>query len=543
MTHSPERRRSFRPFLLIALGIVFAFSCSQAPLYYSNQNQYFLHGLANAGEGQLRDDWLANTRDPTPVFSALVTGTARWLHPWMFHGEYAVVQSLYVLALLGLFAVVAGKEVRLHRWPVYVALFVAIHSALIRWGSYRCFGWDYPWFLQAGVAGQYILGGMFQPSTFGVLLLVSVWLFSRERPYLAAIFAVLAATLHSTYLLPAALLTLGYLVTLLREKRGYQALEVAVLALVLVLPVALYVWVSFAPTSAEAFAESQAILADFRIPHHTRPDLWLDFVAGLQLAWIALGLALLWRTRLFLVLAVPSGLALLLTLAQVATGSNTLALLFPWRISAILVPIATTVILSRLVRALPSAVDGLAARTASALLVVLCVAGGLWISVERLGFQADDDALPLLDSVRHDLKPRDVYFVPVRVPARPAKTRGSLSSDFEPLAVKKQDGNVIPIDLQRFRLSTGAPIFVDFKAIPYKDADVLEWYARIRLAEQVQRWLQDGKEADAVEELHRQGITHLVAPVACKLRGEGVKMVHEDAHYRVYRLTPAAEDK
>lgn len=39
--------------------------------------------------------------------------------------------------------------------------------------------------------------------------------------------------------------------------------------------------------------------------------------------------------------------------------------------------------------------------------------------------------------------------------------------------------------MQDFRLATGAPAFVDFKAIPYQDQDVLEWYRRIKKAEKV----------------------------------------------------------
>src|SRR5262245_38939014 len=66
-------------------ALVFSLACGQAPLYYSNQNQYFLRGLAAAGHGSLHDDWLANTRDPTPVFSWLVALTARFLPPATFH--------------------------------------------------------------------------------------------------------------------------------------------------------------------------------------------------------------------------------------------------------------------------------------------------------------------------------------------------------------------------------------------------------------------------------------------------------------------------
>ena len=56
----------------ISWAFVFAVIYAQSPLYTSNQNQYFIHGLASAGYGYLQQDWLANTLDPTPVFSFLV---------------------------------------------------------------------------------------------------------------------------------------------------------------------------------------------------------------------------------------------------------------------------------------------------------------------------------------------------------------------------------------------------------------------------------------------------------------------------------------
>src|SRR5579883_3127440 len=76
---------------LVLSAVAFAAAYGQAPLYYSNQNQYFLHGLAAAGDGQLRADWLARTADPTPVFSGLVAWTARFLHPAAFYLDHAAL--------------------------------------------------------------------------------------------------------------------------------------------------------------------------------------------------------------------------------------------------------------------------------------------------------------------------------------------------------------------------------------------------------------------------------------------------------------------
>jgi hypothetical protein len=60
--------------------ILFGLAYTQAPLYYSNQNQYFLHGISQAGVGGLERDWLSNTADPTPVFRRLLVSSHKSHH-------------------------------------------------------------------------------------------------------------------------------------------------------------------------------------------------------------------------------------------------------------------------------------------------------------------------------------------------------------------------------------------------------------------------------------------------------------------------------
>jgi hypothetical protein len=304
-----------------------------------------------------------------------------------------------------------------------------------------------------------------------------------------------------------------------------------------VLPITLYTLIAFRPTTPETFARAQEILVNVRIPHHTRPDLLLDPVAWLQIAWALLGIALARPGRLRTTLAVAFALSAALTLAQVATGSLTLALLFPWRVSSVLVPVATTVVLARLVaiRALP--LEGRAAWTAAGVVVAALVGAGVWIMGGRLAFYLNDEELPVMNYVRQAKQPGDVFFLPVHVPDLATTTRGSLSSDFKPLPDKQSDRRVIPVDLQRFRLYTGAPIFVDFKSVPYKDTDVLEWYERLDLAKTALEKLREGRLPEALDELRPRGITHLVLPAGTELRGTGVEQVYGDEHYRVYRLT------
>ncbi|MFO0930804.1 MAG: DUF6798 domain-containing protein, partial [Gemmataceae bacterium] len=215
--------------------------------------------------------------------------------------------------------------------------------------------------------------------------------------------------------------------------------------------------------------------------------------------------------------------------------SLTLALLFPWRISAILVPIATTVMLARLVAHGPFS-NGRVMTVACAGAVAALVAGGVWIMADGQAFQNDRAEDAVLDAVRRTRSPGDVYLIPVDIPDLVGRTRGSLSSDFKPLAAKKADPSLIPIGLQRFRLHTGTAIYVDFKSIPYKDREVVEWYDRLRDAVALQQRLKDGAVAAVVPELHRRGITHLVWPTARPLEDSGLELTHEDPTYRVYRL-------
>ena len=41
---------------------------------------------------------------------------------------------------------------------------------------------------------------------------------------------------------------------------------------------------------------------------------------------------------------------------------------------------------------------------------------------------------------------------------------------------------LIPLELEEFRLITGLPAFVDWKSIPYRPDELIEWYERVQLA-------------------------------------------------------------
>jgi len=523
---TPPARQSLEAILL---AVAFAVAHTQSPLYFSNQNQYLLHGAAWGGHGHLANDWLAATRDPTPLFSALVA-VAYSVHPWLLQPVYFAMLVGYFLAARWLVAALPGfPDTRAGR-IAFAALFTAAHAAILRWASVQLTGGDYPWLLQAGLAAQYMVGPGIQPSAFGILLLVAVAAFAHDRDVLATVCAAMAVAFHGTYGLPSALLTAGFMAALAFGGQWRKAAIIGGIALLIVTPATVYNARTFAESDGYLAAEAHRILVDVRIPHHCIPARWFDWLAVLQLAWMATGLFLLRRTRLFVPLAVATAGSVLLTAVQIATESRPLALMFPWRISVLLVPLATAVIFARLLAWKPPGKWG--ERLSLAGLLAL-VAGGVVVTACGLGYRMVDEH-EIYDYVRSNAKPEDVYLLPVQFPAV-GTGRGAVSNTFAPPPRAKEGTNQIPVDLQRFRLATGARIYVDFKSVPYAPAEVLEWHRRMTLAAELTAkgtWNAPGRH----RQLKDEGITRVVSPRTKPLAVDYLEEEHTDSGYIVYRL-------
>jgi hypothetical protein len=522
-------------FVVPLLGaVLFAVAHTQPPLYYSNQNQYFLHGLADAGYGDLGRDWLANTADPTPVFSAFVSLTYRTLGKWPFHAVFFVLLIVYFLSLWGIVAVLPIRPVTIAGLSALAAGLVVVHAGIVRAGSVWLTGVDYPWYFQAGVAHQYLLGAGLQPSVFGVLLLTALAAFAHGRPAAAGLLAAAACVMHSTYLLPAGLLVAGMMLGLWRAGRTRAAVTTGAVALAGVAPVLAYNLATFAPTDPARFAEAQAILAWVRIPHHTVLSRWLDGVAVAQVVWLVAGIVAFRRTPLFVPLAFATAAGLVLTIAQVLSGSATLALLFPWRVSAVLTPVATAAALAGLARLCEWRLPHRWVLSASVVLTAGVVTGAVLVYANRLGYQETAAEAELLKYVTATRQPGELYLLPADFPG-PPKSRGSAAATFVP--VRPTDRPAI-FELQRFRLGTGAAAYVDFKSIPYRDDEVLEWYRRVTNAA---RWYatDDWDATGVMGEVEGEAVTHVVVPAGVEVRSLRLELQHDGPAYRVYRVRSA----
>ena len=340
-----------------------------------------------------------------------------------------------------------------------------------------------------------------------------------------------ACLLHSTYLLPGALLTIALMFGIVKSNGVMTAFKFSAIALVGVVPTLFHIGTQFRPTDGATFAESQRILAWIRIPHHCDVVRWLDWVAVLQLAWAMFGIVAIRRTSLFIPFLVATVLAILLSVAQIITSNATLALLFPWRISAVLVPLATIVLFARLVSLAEQYVNHKWIAILAVVLLTINVVGAGIVSIYQLAYQTSAAEDGLQAFVTTHRQPGDVYLLPASFPKPPTKA-GSASSSFVPVP---QTGRPAVFELQRFRLITGAATFVDFKSIPYRDTEVLEWHRRVNACV---RWYgtSDWDATTMLAEVRAEGVTHVVVPDGVAVQSQHLREVYRDGAYRVFRI-------
>lgn len=510
---------SIRWFLLT---LIFGLAYTQSPLYSSSQNTYFLHGLAQSGVGWLSQDWLAQTADPVPVFSLLVRLIVSSVGEWFFYICHLIILGIYLYSILGIATLIYHINESKLKLGMYVIAVVALHSALFN--PPVEFGYNYLiWFLQAGVAQQHLLGRVFQPSTFGVLILWSIYLFLGGRWWLAVACSSLAATLHPTYVLSVAVLTLAYLLAIFKTTREFNqfkvGLWVSLITGVLIFPIVGYVWLTFSPTSPEIFNRAQEILVNYRLIYQANPSQWFGQMAAIQLIIVLVSLYLIRKTPLFIILLTLFVASVVLTLAQILTANKTLALLFPWRLSVFLVPLSSCLIVAHLINWLfqlfpewLAKYSLLIQRGIVIVAMILPLYGILSMSMEFSNV-AHANYIPMLKFVAATKQSHFLYLIPTK---------------------RSQKGG----EMQNFRLATGVPVLVDTKSHPYQDEAVVEWFERIKAASQ----FYEARGQIACQRLQillsKYPITHLVME-SDKFNSEcGLlrNKIYSDAYFSVYKL-------
>jgi len=421
-----------------ALAFVAALSTSQVAPFTSNQETYWVHALAATANGAvLHGDWLVRALDPVPLFTLLAA-------PLVAVGCWAMwlVNAALGAVLLVAMAQIASAASERAKVPVlaWVAFFGLIWAAFP--GAFRGSCFD-------GVAEQRAYCEYLQPSNAGVLLIAGVWFALDGRSMAAVLVSAAAAWIHPTYALSAVIFTLGVLVADLRAAQP-RALLTALVGLLATAPPA---WASacrFAPTSqAVAFRAAQLLTAE-RMPHHALLSSWGHRPETLlKVALVSLAIASsTGRTRRLLVTWLAA--VLLFTGLVVLARRPQFLLLFPWRSSVWLVPVAAALLWGRAARIFPRQSWAWLLACLPALSIACCYRLARGHSSPG---PDQDPGVHLAGTI-----------------GRSERERWSL---------------LIPVDWEAVRMNAPASVYVDFKSHPYKDSEVLAWWERVARARAV----------------------------------------------------------
>jgi hypothetical protein len=101
-----------------------------------------------------------------PVFSGLVFLTYKIFHTQILsYLYYALLMGVYLFSMFGIMDMLFDLRKSKARTLAFTALFFAFHSAALRFVLSRGVDADATFLFEGGVAGQRILGQVFQPST------------------------------------------------------------------------------------------------------------------------------------------------------------------------------------------------------------------------------------------------------------------------------------------------------------------------------------------------------------------------------------------
>ncbi len=487
--------------LALGLGPLLLAAWQLKPLYADNQNTKFLHALADTGAGFLREDWLARTKDGLPLFTRLLEAMLRTVGPNGFYAAAAITYIIFLFCALLIYQRIAkGRQIPAHGLPVFLGLMFVI--AMLT---------DVQQVVLAGFSEQYILGGYFQTADFGVFLIGAVVLFERRllTPAIACI--LLAAAMHPGYVAPGAVLTVIVLLYELTQeadqKSGakFTALVVSAIGLIVLATMAYALKQLFAATDPQSQLEAAHVLTAVRIPRHADPWVWFNQNVIAQFALCLAAALLLSAGRLRFVLRLGLGALVVFTAIAFLPGTETYRLIAPWRISVVLVPLATIALCALVAARLDDAgifrPDRLRLFTLGGAGVVLfCAAVGTGFSAVK--FRKAEPAFR--DYVRANLAPGQQYLTPP--------------------------------SLHDFRLATGVPQYVTFKSHPYQDIEVLEWHKRLRVAQEL--YASARIDCERLQHLVvEERLTHMLvtgkAPVvACGFAAK----VFDDGGAKIYRL-------
>jgi hypothetical protein len=439
----------------------------------SNQNMHALHASVLSGfTPGLSEDWLYKTTDPFPL-ATWTTALFLKLGPGGVYFLYFLVVAAFMLAVVVFLNSSNGQK---DAPDSYLWSGLTVLCALV---VGRVLG------LSAGVADQLILGSYWQPSEAGVILVISVLLFASGQLVWSAVCAALAVVLHPGTAFGALILETAACVRLMVERQWRQLLTLGGVFSLLVLPPLIQTMIQFLPTTSDLAVRASHILAREKIPFHAIPATWVTTRDVVKIFMIAIA-AYVYRKqneRLAFVISIALFLSLATTVIFGFLDDDRLLLLFPWRVSAVLAPIALVLIVSEMLNGLRH--TWIYQNQKLVFIPITLLAGSVQfmkIYHDYPGFMPSYWIEATFRSGAYDMQVQD------RIERRNvmdwAKTQNPA------------DLYLVPLDFEQFRIKSGRPIFVDWKSHPFKDVEVIEWKRRMDVAKKTFENLRECKKIE-----------------------------------------------
>jgi hypothetical protein len=441
----------------------------------SNQNEHALHASVLSGfTPALSEDWLDKTTNPYPL-ATWITALFLKLGPGGVYFLYFITIAAFISAVM---IFLDSRNGQTDALASYLWSSLIILSALVLG---RLTG------LSAGVGYQNILCGYWQPSEAGVLLVISIFLFASRWPVWSAVCAALAVALHPGMVLATLILGTAASIRLMVERQWKELfILVAVFIPLVLLPVS-YTIIQFMPTTSDFAERASQILVREKIPFQAIPMQWLTILDILKLFMIAIAAYVCRKDqRLSCVIFVSLILGVIVTAIFAFVDEDRLLLLLPWRVSAVLAPIALILIVSAVLNGLPH--KWMYHHQALLFVPVILLAGAVQFMKIYYNYPGFMPAYWIEASFKSD-----VYNI---------KVQDRLDRTDVTNWARRQDPTdlyLVPLDFEQFRIKSGRPIFVDWKSIPYKDIEVIEWKRRIKVAKQAFESLRECKKIDSSE--------------------------------------------
>ena len=418
----------------LILSILFAITIQQFPFFKGN-SLHLLHAIKEFDTNKLQNDWIANQTNHLPVFVYINNIFLQFFSVKILH---LIHFSLLVICSLFIFLICRNEFQNLNKTSL---LFLWFSMFMLIYHEHSFFG---------GLAGQDIINEGYQPASFGVLFYCGIYLFLIRKYFFAILLICISASFHPSYVLHSGLLAFGFCFYLLLVREFKSLLRLIIYYIILILPITLYIILNFLLLDKELIQIGQNILVE-RIPHHALIENWFSSKDFFSILIYLISLLTIYKNKkIFVPLTIFGFSSILLSIFQILTESNTLALAFPWRASVFLMPISSMIIISFLLNKFLLNKNNMNLFSVSFFIIVFLFFFGKNHFIENDN-QKFYSKLELVKEINKNYDNIERILIPVKI--------------------------------SYIRMNTGLPIFIDWKHHAFKYDEIIIWKKRMDLAQ------------------------------------------------------------